>query len=44
MESLIIEQTDTSPRVVFGSGKQTYEIIGRSFPEDPYSFETFLNI
>jgi len=38
MESLIIEQTDTSPRVVFDPGKQTYEIIGRSFPEDPYSF------
>ncbi|HPW65689.1 MAG TPA: DUF1987 domain-containing protein [Salinivirgaceae bacterium] len=38
MENLIIEQTDTSPKVEFDLDKQTYEIIGRSFPEDPFTF------
>jgi len=38
MKNLIIEKTDTSPKVVFEPDRQTYEIIGRSFPEDPYTF------
>ncbi len=35
MESLFIEQTESSPKVEFDLANQTYKIIGRSFPEDP---------
>jgi hypothetical protein len=44
MENLIIEQTESSPRIVFDPSSATYEITGRSFPENPVNlFETILN-
>jgi hypothetical protein len=43
MEHLIIEQTESSPRVVFDPDSKTYEITGRSYPEDPvHLFETIV--
>ena len=35
MEKLLIEQTETSPGVTFDPVSQTYEILGRSYPENP---------
>lgn len=35
MEKYYMAPTDTSPKVEFDLENQKYEIIGRSFPEDP---------
>ncbi|HON18167.1 MAG TPA: DUF1987 domain-containing protein [Salinivirgaceae bacterium] len=43
MEKLIIEKTDSSPKVILDPNEQHYEITGRSFPENPiFFFETIL--
>jgi hypothetical protein len=38
MEPLIIEKTEDTPRVVFDTGKEYFEISSRSLPEDSISF------
>ena len=38
MEVLLIEQTEFTPKVVFEPNRGTYEIIGRSYLENPQEF------
>ena len=38
MQPLIIEKTEDTPKVVFDTGKEYFEISSRSLPEDSISF------
>lgn len=38
MEAIHIEATEDSPEVVLNQNNDTFTIVGRSFPEDPFTF------